>query len=423
MTANGISPEVSLAGSILIDPRCLDEIRRTVAPELFGDPRCRAIFEAACELSDEGRTVDPVTIRERAAEWDDGFAEQAMQVTLTAANVGAYCAALHTEYLRRELVNGIDRAKLELLSGQDPLEEAAELLTLAENITRGNYEAGVVSAKDAAMELLDDLERVDSGYQPLVESGFRELDRTLGGGFIREGLYILAARPGCGKTTLATAIAERMLEQGRRVLFVSLEMSRKQLTARRVAADVGAVTAFQVLRGALTDEQRNAVTESLVKLSKRPLAFNRKGSLDVGEIQFLAKQNRSDMVVIDYLGLMRHKDGKSLYEKVTATSNGLKRMARALGVPVLCLAQLNREADKGPSGAPPRLSDLRDSGAIEQDADGVLLIHKPLLEDVGEYDATPMEVTVAKNRHGRTGKVEFTWYMRNGRILEVYRRG
>ena len=138
MTANGISPEVSLAGSILIDPRCLDEIRRTVAPELFGDPRCRAIFEAACELSDEGRTVDPVTIRERAAEWDDGFAEQAMQVTLTAANVGAYCAALHTEYLRRELVNGIDRAKLELLSGQDPLEEATELLTLAENITRGN---------------------------------------------------------------------------------------------------------------------------------------------------------------------------------------------------------------------------------------------------------------------------------------------
>jgi replicative DNA helicase len=86
-----------------------------------------------------------------------------------------------------------------VLSGQDPLEEAAELLTLAENITRGNYEAGVVSTKDAAMELLDDLERVDSGYQPLVESGFRELDRTLGGGFIREGLYILAARPGLRK--------------------------------------------------------------------------------------------------------------------------------------------------------------------------------------------------------------------------------
>lgn len=137
------------------------------------------------------------------------------------------------------------------------------------------------------------------------------------------------------------------------MLFVSLEMSRKQLTARRVAADVGAVTAFQVLRGELSDEQRSAVAESLVKLSKQPLVFNRKGSLDVGEIQFLAKQNRSDIVVIDYLGLMRHKDGKSLYEKVTATSNGLKRMARALGVPVLCLAQLNREADKGPAGSPP----------------------------------------------------------------------
>ena len=98
----GISPDVSLAGSILIDPRCLDEVRRTITPEMFGDRRCRAIYEAACELSDEGATVDPVTIRSRAAEWDDAFSQQAMEITLTAANVGAYCEALHTEFLRRE---------------------------------------------------------------------------------------------------------------------------------------------------------------------------------------------------------------------------------------------------------------------------------------------------------------------------------
>lgn len=418
----GISPDVSLAGSILIDPRCLDEVRRTITPEMFGDRRCRAIYEAACELSDEGATVDPVTIRSRASEWDDTFSRQAMEITLTAANVGAYCEALHTEFLRRELLAGIQERADALLAGHDPLGEATELMTLTERIAEGSYDAGVVSAREAAAELLEDLDRVDEGYRAFVETGISDLDRILGGGLIREGLYILAARPGCGKTTLAAALAERMLERGRRVLFVSLEMSRKQLMARRVAADVGRATAAQILRGELADEERKAVGESLVKLSKRPLFFNRRASLNTSEIQFLAKQNRADVVIIDYLGLMRHEAGKSLYERVTGTSNQLKRMARGLETPVLCLAQLNREVE-GRQNQEPRLSDLRDSGAIEQDADGVLLIHRPAAEDADEYGPTPMEVTVAKNRHGRTGKIELNWYMRSGRILEVRHRG
>lgn len=418
----GISPDVSLAGSILIDPRCLDEVRRTITPEMFGDRRCRAIYEAACELSDEGATVDPVTIRSRAAEWDDAFSQQAMEITLTAANVGAYCEALHTEFLRRELLAGIQERADALLAGHDPLGEATELLTLTERIAEGSYDAGVVSAREAAAELLEDLDRVDEGYRAFVETGISDLDRILGGGLIREGLYILAARPGCGKTTLAAALAERMLERGRRILFISLEMARKQLMARRVAADVGRATAAQILRGELSEEERKAVGESLVKLAKRPLFFNRRASLNTSEIQFLAKQNRADVVIIDYLGLMKHDAGKSLYERVTGTSNQLKRMARGLETPVLCLAQLNRGVE-GRQNQEPRLSDLRDSGAIEQDADGVLLIHRPAIEDADEYGPTPMEVTVAKNRHGRTGKIELNWYMRSGRILEVRHRG
>ena len=418
----GISPDLSLAGPILIAPRCLDEVRRTITPQMFGDRRCRAIYEAACELSDEGATVDPVTIRSRAAEWDDAFSQQAMEITLTAANVGAYCEALHTEFLRRELLAGIQERADALLAGHDPLGEATELLTLTERIAEGSYDAGVVSAREAAAELLEDLDRVDEGYRAFVETGISDLDRILGGGLIREGLYILAARPGCGKTTLAAALAERMLERGRRILFISLEMSRKQLMARRVAADVGRATAAQILRGELSEEERKAVGESLVKLAKRPLFFNRRASLNTSEIQFLAKQNRADVVIIDYLGLMKHDAGKSLYERVTGTSNQLKRMARGLETPVLCLAQLNRGVE-GRQNQEPRLSDLRDSGAIEQDADGVLLIHRPAIEDADEYGPTPMEVTVAKNRHGRTGKIELNWYMRSGRILEVRHRG
>lgn len=236
---------------------------------------------------------------------------------------------------------------------------------------------------------------------------------------IREGLYILAARPGCGKTTFAVNIAMRMLQKGARLLFVSLEMSRQQLIARFVSADFGKVTATQILSNDYpkTDELVDGVTDSITKLSNYPLHFNRRGSLNLQEIHFLAKQTGAEAVVIDYLGLMKHGDGKSLYERVTATSNGLKRMARNLGIPVLCLCQLNREVESR-KNEPPRLSDLRDSGAIEQDADAVLLIHKFTLENENEYDAIPMDLHVAKNRHGKTGKVEFVWYMRNGRMLE-----
>ena len=127
-----------------------------------------------------------MTIRSRAAEWDDAFSQQAMEITLTAANVGAYCEALHTEFLRRELLAGIQERADALLAGHDPLGEATELLTLTERIAEGSYDAGVVSAREAAAELLEDLDRVDEGYRAFVETGISDLDRILGGGLIRE---------------------------------------------------------------------------------------------------------------------------------------------------------------------------------------------------------------------------------------------
>jgi replicative DNA helicase len=146
------------------------------------------------------------------------------------------------------------------------------------------------------------------------------------------------------------------------------------------------------------------------------MSFNQKERLNVQEIQFLGKRDKPDMVVIDYLGLVKPGDGKSRYEQVTNISNELKRMARNLRVPVLCLAQLNREVE-GRKGDAPRLSDLRDSGAIEQDADVVMLLHKTL-DEVSEYEAMPLDVIIAKNRFGPLGTASMSWYMRSGRIVE-----
>lgn len=410
-------PEVALAGSILIDPRCLEVIRGLVSPDLFAHKNSKAIFEAACALEDEGKTVDIITIRDRAETWDQTFALQAMEITPTAANAEAHCRALLKEAARRELMEKTAAALADLTNRHDTAAVAADLLAAAEAVTRGELEGGVVTSVQASVDFLDAVFRASGGRSPTVSTGYRRLDAILGGGFLREGLYILGARPGCGKTTFAIAIADRMLAQGHRVLFVSLEMSRNQLMARWAAAILGKHTAAQILTGTFPPEETDTVVQCVKDLSQKPFFFNRRSALNVQEVQFLARQNRVDVVIIDYLGLLQHGDGKSLYERVTNTSNALKRMARTLGVPVLCLAQLNREVE-GRKNDPPRLSDLRDSGAIEQDADGVLLIHKYDASQAGEYEAASMEITVAKNRHGPMGKLDFSWYMRNGRILE-----
>lgn len=416
-----VSPDVSLAGSILIDPRCLDEIRRLVTPEQFSDDRARDVFIAACGLADANQTIDPVTIRSEANGVTSEWMVQAMEITGTAANAGVYCHELQKEAARRDLIQGLTSITSDLLAGHDVSCEASELISLAESSMGNDMANGVVSSQSTINEFFDDMDRLEAGYNPFVQTGYQELDKILGGGLIREGFYVLGARPGCGKTTLGIAISERMLEAGKRVLFISLEMSRKQLTARRLAATSGVASAAQIIRGNLSDSEYMLVAEWATKLAKRPLFFNRRSSLNVSEIQFLARQCKADIVVIDYLGLLQYEAGRSLYERVTATSNRLKRMARALEIPILCLCQLNREIEGRQSQAP-RLSDLRDSGAVEQDADGVLLIHKPM-DTEDDYSPVPMEVSVAKNRHGKVGKVEFNWYMRNGRILEVRQRG
>lgn len=417
---NSISPEVSIVGSILLDPRCLEEIRKSVTSEMFAIPKAKAIFDAACELQDSGGTIDPVTIRDMIQDWDERFAIKAMEMTLTTANVPVYCEILVTEHKRRCLLANLKEIQADLVFGHDVMDAASRMMSVSDMVGECSSGSMLVNSFTAARELVEAIEKAESGYSAFVRTGFKEIDRILGGGMIREGLYILAARPGCGKTTFAIAIAKKMLELKKRVLFISLEMSRQQLTSRMAASEIGTVSASQILSHDLTQEELGKVASFCNKISELPLFFNRMATVNVSAIQFIAKQSNADVVIIDYLGLINHDTGKSLYEKVTATSNKLKRMARTLGVPVLCLAQLNREIEGRKSG--PMLSDLRDSGAIEQDADGVLLINKPQEEDETDHRFVTVEVTVAKNRHGRMGKLEFNWYMRNGRIIEVSKK-
>ncbi|MGI5881381.1 MAG: DnaB-like helicase C-terminal domain-containing protein, partial [Syntrophomonadaceae bacterium] len=174
----------------------------------------------------------------------------------------------------------------------------------------------------------------------------------------------------------------------------------------------------KIITGNITQEEYAPIAESCSALSSRPLTINRKPSATVEDISFLAHQvNNLGFIVIDYLGLIRNNYGTKLYEKVTDTSNKLKALARQLGVPILCLAQLNREVEGRQSGRP-KISDLRDSGAIEQDADGILLLYRDM-DDVPDDYPADLTCIIGKNRHGRTGEINLKFFLPTGRIYAV----
>ena len=255
-----------------------------------------------------------------------------------------------------------------------------------------------------------------------VTTGLPSLDRLLGGGLVNGGLYVLAARPGMGKTALALQLADHMAQTHGGVLYVSLEMDLNQLSARRLARVCG-LPIHRLLMDKLSQAEYAALTGAAEELSRAPLYLNRGGRAGVAEVERLARQvPRLACIVVDYFGLLHPASERApRYEAMTQVSGALKALARSRGVPVLCLAQLNRELTQR-RGCRPQLSDLRDTGALEQDADGVLLLHRPDYYQTGQSSGPgplPMELLLAKNRHGATGVCP-AWFLPHlGRILAM----
>ena len=413
-----LSAEAGVLGDLLISPEVLPILRGGLTADDFRTETGARLFRAACAIADRGETLDVTTLRAALPDVEDGYFLALMDATPTAAHVEAHVEALRLETVRSGLTEAMDQAKDALLLGRDPREVLetvqARADAIADHMTRQDLVDGLTALSGYWQEI---------GKKQFLPTGYRAIDDVLGGGFIREGLYILAARPGVGKTMLALQIAEGC---GKPVLFVSLEMSLAQLSARRIAAETG-INSAAVLTGTLTPEERARISKVIPVLAERPICFNRRPWATVEDIRHMARKVKDlGLVVVDYLGLIRHTEGKTLYEKTTATSNALKRTARSLGVPVLCLAQLNRDSVKDKGAQRPRISDLRDSGAVAQDADGLLLLHNPRQEQEAGNDGfpapEPLECIIGKNRHGRTGRVTLNFYKTNGRIREVYTR-
>lgn len=421
MAADYLNAEYGVAGSILIDPAAFPPAAELVAADDFSSALCRTIFRAAQDLHTQGRPIDPVIVQKWGADHgqtlEDNALRELMEITPTAANVRQYAAIVSLAAKRRGLkaiaqriVEDVDTPTEQLLA--DASAELGELLEKA---------AGkrCLSSSDQMRSFYDDLAARESGRKNMIPSGFPKLDGILGGGFLRGGLYIVAARPGMGKTTFALNLTDQ-IKGG--VLFVSLEMSENQLAAKRIASVTG-IPSHRLLSGYnMTEEEHEKIASAAAALASSGVVMNKRCGATVAEIAAMARTVEGlSAVVVDYLGLIQPGNARvSRYEATTEISGALKRLAISLNVPVIALAQLNRAAESREDKRP-RISDLRDSGSIEQDADGVLLLYRSDYynkEPKQRWEPSLIELEVAKNRHAGCGVNYFNGYLAVSKMVE-----
>lgn len=408
--------EYSLVGCVLIDARCLPAAREILpTAEAFASEPCRKAYAAACRLEDEDKGIDPVIVG-RAAGLSNDFLMQCMDLAPTCTRAAEYAKAVLDGYQRRQLQSLGERLQTAALSIDSTADQLlTEARSTLDDLASTPGRCSVKSARDSLLDFMTFRAEVQQGKRQAIRTGFPSLDRILGG-FAQGGFYVMAARPGVGKSALGIALAD-MMARSRRVLYVSLEMTEAELNARRVAAVSDMPCSFgKLLFGKTTEEQDASIVNACGKLYAHKLQISAVSTLTVPELELQARNVGAEVVIVDYLGLLSAEDKRlSEYDRVTRISGDLKRLAKRLGCVVLALCQLNRESVSAPGqDTRPRLSQLRSSGAIEQDSDGVLLLHRP---EYGKTE-TPREasapqrffVDVAKNRHGRTGTAELAWY-------------
>lgn len=421
---HSVEAEQAVLGSMLIDPRCVSEVIDKLRPDDFYLRQNKEIYETIYSMFNYSLTIDPVTVLENMKQngyYDEnqsrGYLLQLMDTTPTAANVGEYIEIIKDKTLLRRVAEAAGDLTAMIqegtATGQDIL-EAAEQRIYA--IRQGRAARGLIPISEVIIDVYDRLEELaasDSAI-PGLSTGLRDLDRAISG-LNNSDLILLAARPGMGKTSMALNILlDAGKRSGKKVAFFSLEMSREQLALRLISSECF-VDNKKLVTGKLSDEDWESVAAAADSLNRSTILIDDDSNITVADI--LAKCRRVEdlgLIVIDYLQLMQSAGGKSntrgenRQQIVSDISRSLKIMAKDLNVPVLCLSQLSR-ANESRQDKRPMLSDLRESGAIEQDADIVLFLYREGYYNADTENPNLAECIIAKNRHGETGKVELQW--------------
>ena len=409
--------EQAVIGSMLIDAACVDDVLKILRPEDFGSETLRKFFEAFRELHDEGAALDPVLVIDRAGE-SEQYALELMSITPTSANVLVYAKIVKEQAKRRRVQQAIEDLNFGLFDNTEDLRE--QLQNVLDQLDPQNDDI-VANGEKATAGWLAWIQIVQEDLSnALVTTGFPSLDRALGGGFFRSGFYVIGARPGMGKTTLALNMANRIARSGKRILFVSLEMDGNQITAKRLAIWTG-LPYNALYTGRLSDEDLNAVGPALEWFRELPFFTADSGIYTVSDLAGYATSGSYDVIFVDYLGiLMPEQDDaqRTKYEQISNMSKAMKALAKRAKIPIIALSQLNRESNSRKDKRP-TLAELRDSGAIEQDADGVILLHRAGYYAEEKPGMENIELIIAKNRHGETGTIPLTWWAKSGQITEI----
>ena len=416
-----LDAEQSILGSILIDSRCITDVIGVVQPEDFYLQQNREIFEVIYSMFNLAQAIDPVTVldkmREAGVYHDNSrdYIMQLMEITPTAANAVRYANIVREKAMLRSLSQaGVDITEMVQEQVGTPAEmlESAEkkIYALRKGDRRDSLEhIGTILHK--VYDRLNELAQSDSAI-PGLSTGLRDLDSKING-LNKGNLLLVAARPAMGKTSFALNICLNVAKKYKKtVAFFSLEMSREELAMRLLSSE-SFVDSQKMATGKLTEEEWVKIGMASSALSQTDIRVDDNGGITVAEMN--AKCRRLDnlgLVIIDYLQLMQGsgygKGNDNRVQVVSDISRSLKIMAKELNVPVICLSQLNRAAE-GRSDKRPVLSDLRESGSIEQDADSVMMLYRDDYYNPNTEEKNIAECIVAKNRHGEIGTVKLQW--------------
>ena len=423
---HSVEAEQAVLGSMLIDSRCVPDVVERLKPDDFYMRQNREIYEVLYAMFSRFETIDPVTLLDRmkqAGIYDENtsvaYLRQLMEITPTAANVLEYADIVRDKALLRRVGETAgeltEMVRTEAGTAQQVLEAAEQRIYAIRQGRSANGMEHISGVMASVWETIKERQAQGAEF-PGISTGLIYLDRRISG-LNNSDLLILAARPGMGKTSLALNIAlEAGKNSGKNVAIFSLEMSREQLGLRLISTEC-LIDNKKLLTGRLSGEDEWArAAMAVAALSQAKIYIDDDSSLTVADMNAKCRRIKDlGLVIIDYLQLMQSAGGNARNNEnrqqiVSDISSSLKIMAKELNVPVICLSQLSRANESRSAGQRrPMLSDLRESGSIEQDADIVMFIYRESYYEDDTENPNIAECIVAKNRHGETGTVMLEW--------------
>lgn len=409
-----IEAEQSLLGALLIDKDAIVAIGEQLNVENFYKlEQHGSIYAAILELFEKREPIDLVTVTEKLKQagtldrvGGSAYLAELVNMVPTAAHVESYAKIIREHAVRRQLITNstkfIDLAYDEGLEVQDVLEEAEQSVF---SISQQHIKRDFIQLRDALAQSFDRLDELQktSGKLRGIPTGFRDLDAKLAG-LQNSNLIIFAARPGMGKTSFALNIAQHAaVNEGIPVGIFSLEMSQEELVDRLLVAQAD-IDAWKLKTGRLDEKDFDKLSHAMGQLAEAPIFIDDTPGLSISEVRTKARRLQSEhglkLLVVDYLQLMHGRNKDNRVQEVSEISQSLKNLARELKIPVFALSQLSRQVESR-GVKKPQLSDLRESGAIEQDADVVMFIYR---EDSENTEAVKLDIQ--KHRNGSTGEID-----------------